>query len=211
MSDRSTLSSRSTAPAAPPGGLLARLDALLTRWRRRDRRGERGQSVVELSLVVPILMFTLLGVGDLARIYTTMAAAESAVREAADFGSFNSSNWAGDPAEPTSNHAKTVNAMVERVCAATSHLPDFQGTRTSCSNPAIAISLTEVDGSPATGCDDPERSGGPCMVQVDVDYTFDLIIPVGIEFHDVHLGLPDTLTISRTSIFANSDFELDQA
>lgn len=147
----------------------------------------------------------------MARVYATMAAVESAVREAADLGAFKSSNWVGSPSDPSSNHAKTVEAMTQRACAATSHLPDFQGSRASCTNPALTVSLTEADGTPATGCDDPERTPGPCWVQVDVDYTFDLIVPVGIEFHDVHLGLPDTLTISRTSIFANSDFEVDQA
>ncbi len=57
------------------------------------KRHERGQSVVEFALVLPILVFLMLAVVDFSRIFTTMLSIESAAREAADFGTFGSQKW----------------------------------------------------------------------------------------------------------------------
>lgn len=174
-----------------------------------ERRTERGQSIVELSLVLPVLLLIMLGVGDLGRIWTTAMAIESAAREAADFGAFSSSNWLGDPEDADSNYAKTVGAMTERVCVASQHLPDFAGSATTCTNPSLSVSLTESDGTAATDCADPARPDGPCLVHVDIDYTFALLAPFGMEVLGTRYGLPETIDLSRTSVFANSDFEMD--
>jgi hypothetical protein len=177
---------------------------------RTGRPAEGGQSVVELALVLPILLLVLLGIGDLARVYSTVMAVEAAAREAADFGSYSSSNWLGSPSDPTSNHSKTVSAMQERVCVATRNLTGFVGSAKTCSNPSMSVALREADGSAAAACADPERVPGPCWVHVDLDYTFDLLVPFGLELNGVRYGLPESIPLRRTSIFVNSDFEMDQ-
>ena len=53
---------------------------------------ERGQSIVELALVMPMLMLIVLGVLDVGRIFVTYDAVQNAAREGAFYGTFNPSN-----------------------------------------------------------------------------------------------------------------------
>jgi Flp pilus assembly protein TadG len=177
----------------------------------RDRDTQRGQSVVELALILPILLFLFLGIADFARLYTTMLTVEAAAREAADFGTLYPWYWEGDPADSTSNHAKTVQGMRDRACLASSNLPEYVGPDTNCTNPTFAYDL---DAAPAGVADNQcylvARGSVPCNVDVTLTYDFHLLVPVSIPFGDITLGFPSTLTFSRTSTFAISDFEIDE-
>lgn len=46
-------------------------------------------------------------------------------------------------------------------------------------------------------------------MKVDAEHTFGVLIPVGIDFGDTRLGLPSSMTFTRSSIYAISDFGLD--
>jgi hypothetical protein len=187
-----------------------------------NRDVSSGQSLVEFALVLPILAFMLLGILDLSRVFTSIMTVESAAREAADYGAWQSVNWQGDPTDPDANRYKTVAGMEARACTAARNLVDFVGSPTACTNPSISIDLLDEhdlsaiddDGSLRTNCDEASRAEGtsdpgPCRVKVDLTYTFDLMVPLGIDFFDTHLGLPQQVTFTRSSIFAISDFSLD--
>ncbi len=86
---------------------MAQLFATFRAWTLIDakrnadlERRQRGQSVTEFALIFPLLMITFLAIIDLSRIYTTQLSVESAAREAADYGAYNSSNWIGNPSDP---------------------------------------------------------------------------------------------------------------
>ena len=176
------------------------------------RRSERGQSIVEFALILPVLMFLMVGIVDLARIYTTMLSVESAAREAADYGSFGSQKWAPAPAV-----TDTVAAMMKRACVASSDLTDYVGPDSACTNPSFSYALsmdkggswvdygtTAASGSP---CNDPAREP-PCWVKVTLSYQFNLLVPLNFEVFGVRYGIPNSLTFSRSSIFSMTDLSL---
>jgi Flp pilus assembly protein TadG len=55
---------------------------VITRRRRSVRRGEDGQALVEFALVLPILLFLLLGIVDFARAWNVYEVLTDAGREA---------------------------------------------------------------------------------------------------------------------------------
>jgi TadE-like protein len=179
---------------------------------------QRGQSLVEMALIVPIVAFLLLGIYDFSRVFTSMLAIESAAREAADYGAWRSANW------NDLSVAATLNGMESRACLASRNLPDYDGLDTSCDNPAMTVDLIDQDDASAfdpktltvsSGCEletriEDDVDLGPCDVRVDLTYTFDLIIPLGFDAFGTRFGLPQDVTFTRTSIFAISDFTIDQ-
>lgn len=174
------------------------------------RRSERGQSVVEFALILPIMLILLLAIFDLARIYTTMMSVESAAREAADYGTtFGAGKWQdGAPKD------STVAEMQRRSCIASSNLSDYEDPdndpTSGCTNPSFDYCLTpSVGGSceafdPLYGCENPLREP-PCSVTVTLSYDFSLLAPIGIDFFGVRLGLPASLPFERNSTFAITD------
>lgn len=64
--------------------LLQRSHTLSERSESRPRRFERGQSLVELGLVVPILLILVVAIADFGRIFATGVIIEAAARNAAE-------------------------------------------------------------------------------------------------------------------------------
>ena len=178
------------------------------------QRRPRGQSVVEFALVMPLMLIVLLGILDLARIYTTEMSVESAAREAADYGTtLGAGKWQdGAPKDAT------IAEMQRRACVAASDLPDYidpdnSAATGNCTNPSFDYCITTSTGGPCSaydptaGCEDPLRAT-PCDVTVTLHYDFKLLAPLGFEFMGIQYGLPNTLSFDRDSTFAMTDIDL---
>lgn len=157
-------------------------------------------------------MFLMVGIVDLARIYTTMLSVESAAREAADYGSFGSQKWAPAPAFTT-----TITEMQRRACVASSDLTDYSGTAPTCSNPDVTniCSLSTDKGSSWVACDataagtcNNSTLEPPCWVRATLTYQFKLLVPLNFEVFGVRYGIPNSLTFTRSSIYPMTDLSL---
>ncbi len=170
--------------------------------RRRHRTD--GQSIVEFALIFPVMLFLLVGVADFGRMYTSAVAIESATREAADYGAFQTNRW------DTTNAATTLGEMQRRACvaAAGSHLQDYVATdvdNKTCSNPSFQCWL-EVSGV-TQDCSSGGTIGGtdcaatvtepPCTVHVRLEFDFRTILQMPF--------VPGTIHLTRDSRFRISD------
>ena len=179
---------------------------------QREHSDSRGQSLVELALIIPLLLFMALAVFDFARAFTTAITIEAAAREAADFGGLYPWHW--DSAEPTSI-SNTAAEMQDRACTAASTLSDYVGDDpavtdpATCTNPTVTYQL--INDTAHGNCFEVPRDETPCRVEVTVEHDFEVIVPLRIQFGDAVLGLPDGITITRNSTFAVSNFEIDEA
>lgn len=176
----------------------------------RTSRRDSGQSVVEFALVLPLMVVLLIAIIDFARVYTTMMSIESAAREAADFGT-----TLGAPRWDVALRSPTVQEMQRRACIAASNLPDYadpdDDPATGCSNPAFECEIvttgTPCDPWVADTCELPTREP-PCRIKVSLSYDFHLFLPVNFQIMGASIGLPNTITIQRDSIFAMTDIDL---
>lgn len=172
----------------------------------RRSPGAGGQSLVEFALFLPILIVLMLAIGELARVYSTMIAVESAAREAADWGALKPGNWD----VPSLQYTTTVADMKKRACTPTRGLTEYAGAAdgTTCTNPGFVCELylpasgTWVDCALPSTCALPEHIGPsaiPCKVRVTLTYTYVLIAPTEL------LGLPSSFTFVQTSVFNVAD------
>lgn len=114
---------------------------------------ENGQAIVELALLLPILVFGLIGAADVARALAVQLAVENSARAAAESEVMNAS--------PSQSSAQT---------AAQNELAQTPGVV-----PANAtVTETLKDGSGAT-CTTSTLSA-PCFVTVEVRYTFTTLV-----------------------------------
>ena len=90
-------------------------------------RKERGQSLVEFALVLPLLILILLGIFDLGRVYNTYIVITNAARNGAYYGSMHSTDTTG---------------IVQRV------LTEAQGSGVNLTSSNVCVSSSGVRGSP---------------------------------------------------------------
>jgi hypothetical protein len=113
----------------------------------------QGQSLVEFTLVIPIVFFLLLGVADLGRVFAAGVVLETAARDAAEKGAqeyvANPPNPLNAPAAGTPAYYGALDALVARAaCSETSELPNTNiDTSTQTCNPWPVVRVCVHDGS----------------------------------------------------------------
>jgi hypothetical protein len=157
------------------------------------------------------MVVLLVAIVDFARVYTTMMSVESAAREAADFGTtLGAQRW------DLGLRPGTVQEMERRACIATSNLPDYSDAdgdpSTGCSNPSFACEIATL-GTPcapydaADTCELPTREP-PCQIKVTMTYEFKLFNPISFDILGASIGLPDSITVQRDSVYAMTDIDV---
>jgi Flp pilus assembly protein TadG len=114
------------------------------------RRDRRGQALVEFALVMPILLFFLVGIIEFGRAWNQHQAVTDAAREAAR---------KCVVYEPTTTQTDVENAAKQALANA--------GI-----NPAAPTVIT------VTGFNQPQPSGQPCNVVIQVPYNFTFLGPL---------------------------------
>lgn len=133
----------------------------------KERKTERGQSLVEFAVGLVMLMILLTVIVDAARALFTYLSMRDAAQEAAAYASY-------APADP--------NAIIQRACGASNLMTDLCGDTSTCgsSNPATCNVLTlEVllDGTGA--CSETSSGGVANGITIDIQYEeFPLTMPL---------------------------------
>lgn len=131
---------------------------------------ETGQSIVELALTLPILVFGLLGGADLARAFAQQIAVENGSRAGAEAYAINS--------QPTP--ALAAAAAVDEI------------NRTPATNATAAnVTVTKAQADGVTACVSPPTVATPCFVSVRVQYVWRTITPWPL--------VPNSGTFDRTT------------
>jgi Flp pilus assembly protein TadG len=131
-------------------------------FRLRALREELGQSLVELALLLPILVFGLIGGADLARAFALQLAVQNGARAGAEAYAINQS--------PSAQLAKN------RTLDEMGRTPGFTiNPVTGRVDATVTVIIAEADG--ATACISPPTIAEPCFVTVNVQYQFKTIIP----------------------------------
>lgn len=144
----------------------------------RFHRGERGQSLVEFALAVPLLAVTLLGGADMARAYAAQLAVQNGARAGAEESALDVTPTGADAIAAVQNEIGRTPGL-------------------TAANAAVTVTYTLVDGSSVcTGAADIQQAGtsalgAPCYVNVRVRYTFSTLI--------AWPGLPQSFALDRTT------------
>jgi len=112
---------------------------------RRDGPSQRGQSVVEFALVLPMLLVLLLGLADFGRVFAAGITMEAAARNAAEAAAQEYLQLRRDSAPASSaDFDRITTVALERVCAEADPLPNQAASGLNCSMPAAGICIHDT-------------------------------------------------------------------
>lgn len=135
-------------------------------------RSDRAQSLIELSLALPIMVFGVLGGADLARAYAVQIAVQNGARAAAESYAIDST--------PT---------IAEAQAAGIAEMNRTPTITTGAGN--VLVTEAQTDG--ITACIHPPTSLTPCYVTVHATYTWTSITPWPL--------IPNSASFDRVTIF----------
>jgi Flp pilus assembly protein TadG len=125
------------------------------RFLRRRRKGERGQALVEFSMVALVFFILVFGVIDFGMALHSWITVTNAAREGARIGAVHAASDGSTDCNP----APTAGTIEAKVCET--------GTNLDPDNMTLTVTNADPEGDDA---------GEPVSVQVD--YTYDLITPL---------------------------------
>lgn len=132
---------------------------------------EAGQSMVELALTLPIIVFGLLGGADLARAYALQLAVQNGARAGAEAAAI--------------NQAPTTTLAEARARDEMSRTPGMDSSLAT-----ITVTFKQANGT--SDCTNPPTAATPCYARVRVQYTFETVTPWPL--------VPNTANFDRTTI-----------
>jgi Flp pilus assembly protein TadG len=135
-------------------------------------REQHGQSVVELALLMPLMVFTLLGGADLARAYAVQIAVQNGARAGAE--------------------AYAIDSTPTVVEAQAASVAEMNRTPTVLATSAN-VTIVEAQADGVTACIHPPTIALPCFVTIRVQYTFTTTT--------AWPGIPNTANFDRTTSF----------
>jgi Flp pilus assembly protein TadG len=135
-------------------------------WLARD---DRGQSIVETALMLPILIFLVLAGGDMARGFAIQIAIQNGARAGAEAAAINFSPSAADTEERSRDEM--------------SRTPGMDGDV-----PAVTVTFARSNG---TSCAGASTLANPCFVTVRVQMTWHTITAWPL--------IPNTFNFDRTT------------
>jgi Flp pilus assembly protein TadG len=122
----------------------------------RHVRDDLGQSMIETALVLPMLVFLVLGGGDMARAYAIQMAIQNGARAGAEAAAMDYS--------PT---------LVETEARARDEMSRTPGMDSAA--PVVTVTYAQSDG--ITACVSPPTLANPCFATVRVQMTWRTITP----------------------------------
>lgn len=142
-------------------------------------RGEAGQSLIELALALPMLVFLLLGGLDFARSLSAQVGVLNAARVGAEAGA---SRAVGVSQPVATNDAAVIAYAREEL----NRVPGVDAATAT-----ITVTATRADN--VTACLNPPTTATPCYITVRVRYTFRTAIAWPL--------LPNTIALDRSAQF----------